>query len=52
MISVVDKAVFTCLVTAGPINEGGSAESCDGGKKWFLTQLKMVNFHYSVHVKD
>lgn len=22
-----------CLITAGQISEGGSAESCDGGKK-------------------
>lgn len=44
MISIVDKAVFTCLITAGQLSEGGSAESCDGGIK--MASYTTENGHF------
>lgn len=51
--SVLDKSVFTCLITAG---RAMNAKCCVGGemykRKIVSFRTEMVTFHYSVHFKN
>ncbi len=52
MITVIDKSVFTCLITAG---RAMNAKCCVGGemnkRKIVSFRTEMVTFQYSVHFK-